>query len=94
MSLLDKYKYINTPNIKQQKEVKRSKEESKVVAPLILEDNRVLITLEEKELLDTCVLVHNLSLYRRRPSTFLLPNIDVSMDILLWDREEFKCSII
>lgn len=93
MAILEKYKYLNVPKGNKSQITSRSKEEHKIIAPLILEDNRVLITLEEKELLDTCVLVHNLSLYRRRPSTFLLPNIEVAMDILLWDREEFKCSM-
>ena len=65
-----------------------------VIAPLILTDTRKHITTDSELMtLKEVVVVHNLSEYRHRHVTMLIPEVNVLVDKLLWDRKELGLNV-
>lgn len=88
MGFLDKYNQVGIPIII--KKEKQNIEEPEELEPIILPDDSKCITLADFSPVCKDVLrVHNLANYRRRPEiVILLPDLHVTTDFLIFDREE------
>lgn len=86
--MLEKYFYKYDKG-RDRQAVKPTMEKDIVIPKLILHDDRkVITTLEEQKILETCMPAHSLSSYARKVTALLLPKVDISFDILLWSRKE------
>lgn len=81
--ILEKYKYLYTDNHKKCRRV-IPQQKTKVIPPIVLEDNSLRITTpEEKLLIKSIVPLHDLADYRRKVNVILLPDIKILLDSLI-----------
>ena len=96
MLVLEKYfsEFVKLDNQDNVKPNERRLQSKTVIAPLVLTDTRKHITTDEELLtLKDTVVVHCLSEYRYRHVSMLIPEVNILVDKLLWNRKELSVNV-
>ena len=90
-NVLDAFSLLNNFSFNPEPRKPRTLPETKPV-PFVLQDTRKRLSVgADKAMVDACLIVHDLSDYRRtEKSLLLLPKITAVIDYLIIDREELS----